>query len=73
MNEDNEGNLLIGTIDAVWKFDRVNLTNYTTQDGLTGNAIWTIYKDNKNELWFVINGEAICKFNGKQFVKYTFH
>lgn len=74
MNEDNEGNLLIGTIDAgVWKFDGVNLTNYTTQDGLTGNAIWTIYKDNKNELWFVINGEAICKFNGKQFVKYTFH
>lgn len=74
INEDNEGKLLIGTIDAgVWKFDGTNLTNYTTKEGLTGNAIWTIYKDKKNELWFVVNGEAICKFNGQTFAKYEFH
>ena len=74
INEDKEGNLLIGTIDAgVWKFDGTNLTNYTTKDGLTGNAIWAIYKDKKEELWFVTNGEAICKFDGKAFTKYAFH
>lgn len=73
INEDNAGNLLIGTIDAgVWKFDGVNLTNYTTKDGLAGNSIWTIYKDNKSELWIVTNGEAICKFNGQKFTKYEF-
>ncbi len=73
INEDNEGNLLIGTIDAgIWKFDGTNLTNYTTKEGLTGNAIWTIYKDKKGELWFVVNGEVICKFNGQTFSKYEF-
>lgn len=74
INEDKEGNILIGTIDAgVWKFDGKNLTNYTTKDGLTGNSIWAIYKDKKDTLWFITNGEAICKFNGKTFTKYAFH
>jgi ligand-binding sensor domain-containing protein len=74
INEDDSGNLWIGTIDAgVWKYDGTNLTNYTTKDGLTGKAIWTIYKDKKGELWFVTDGEAICTFNGKTFTKHTFH
>lgn len=74
INEDDKGILWIGTIDAgVWAYDGTNLTNYTTKDGLVGNAIWTIYKDKKGELWYVIDGEAICKFNGKTFVKHVFH
>jgi streptogramin lyase len=74
MNKDENGNLWIGTIDAgVWKYDGTNLTNYTTKDGLTGNAIWTIYRDKKGELWFVTDGEAICKYNGNTFTKYEFH
>jgi ligand-binding sensor domain-containing protein len=74
INEDNEGNLWVGTIDAgVWKFDGTNLTNYTTKDGLAGNSIWKIYKDRSGELWFIANGEAICKFNGKTFTRFSFH
>lgn len=74
INEDDLGNLFIGTIDAgVWKYDGKNLTNYTTKDGLLGNSIWKIYKDNKGELWFVSNGEAIYKFDGNEFVKINFH
>lgn len=70
VNEDIEGNLWIGTIDAgAWKYDGNRLTNYTTKDGLAGNAIWTIYKDKKSELWFVADGEILCKFNGKSFTK----
>lgn len=73
MNQDDNGNLWIGTIDAgVWKYDGNNLTNYTTKDGLVGNSIWTIYKDKKGELWFVTDGEAICKFNGKSFTRFVF-
>jgi Two component regulator propeller len=71
INEDREGNLWVGTIDAgLWKFDGKNWTNYTTKEGLLGNAIWAISKDNLGELWFVINGETICKFDGKAFVKF---
>jgi ligand-binding sensor domain-containing protein len=74
INEDKDGNLWVGTIDAgVWKYDGKNWKNYTTKDGLAGNAIWKIYKDKNDELWFVTNGETICKFNGNSFVKYEFH
>jgi len=74
INEDDTGNLWIGTIDAgVWKFDGTTLTNYTTKDGLAGNSIWKIYKDKKGELWFITDGEAVCKFNGNTFSKYEFH
>ena len=73
MNEDDNGNLWIGTIDAgVWKYDGNKLTNYTTKDGLAGNSIWTIYKDKSGVLWFVTDGEAICKFNGKSFTRFGF-
>lgn len=74
INEDEFGNLFIGTIDAgVWKYNGKQLINYTTKDGLSGNSIWNIYKDNKGELWFVSNGESIYKFDGNEFVKINFH
>ncbi len=73
INEDNAGNLWVGTIDAgLWKYDGNTLTNYTTKNGLPGNSIWTIYKDKKGELCFVVNGEAICKFNGKTFTRIAY-
>lgn len=72
INEDNNGNLWIGTVDTgVWKYDGSNLTNYTTKDGLTSNAINTVYKDNNGELWFGTDGDGICKFNGKTFTKFV--
>ncbi len=68
INEDNNGNIWIGTVDAgVWKFDGRNLTNYTIKDGLTSNAINTIYKDNNGDLWFGTDSHGICKFNGTTF------
>ena len=72
INEDNTGNLWIGTVDAgVWRYDGNNLTNYTTKDGLTSNAVNTIYKDKKGELWFGTDGAGVCKFNGLSFTKFV--
>jgi hypothetical protein len=31
----------------VWKYDRKILINYPSQDGFTGNSIWTISKIKK--------------------------
>ena len=70
---DNLGNLWIGTYDAgVWCYDGKKITNYTTKDGLTGNAIMSIYKDSKGTLWFGVDKGGLCTFNGKSFesVKY---
>ncbi|MCP9754924.1 regulator, partial [Lacihabitans sp. CCS-44] len=43
---------------------------YNTKEGLTSNAINTIYKDKKGELWFGTDTEGICKFNGKTFYRF---
>lgn len=72
INEDNNGNLWIGTVDAgLWKYDGKSLTNYTTKDGLTSNAVNTIYKDKNGELWFGTDADGICKFNGKDFTRFV--
>lgn len=71
INEDNTGNLWIGTVDAgVWKYDGENLTQFTTKDGLTSNAVNTIYKDNNGVLWFGTDGDGINLFNGTRFYEF---
>ncbi len=74
INEDKNGLLWIGTIDAgVWSYDGTNLKQYTEKDGLTGNAIWSISKNNAGDLLFVTNGDKICRFDGERFEEYGFH
>ena len=71
INEDKDGNIWVGTVDAgVWKYDGTHLTNYTTTDGLTSNAVNTIYKDKNSELWFGTDANGICKFNGTTFSEF---
>lgn len=71
INEDNNGNIWVGTVDSgVWKYDGNSLTNYTSENGLTSNAVNTIYKDKSGELWFGTDANGICKFNGKSFTEF---
>ncbi|WP_396188067.1 two-component regulator propeller domain-containing protein [Flavobacterium sp.] len=70
INEDRSGNIWIGTVDAgVWKYDGINLTNYGMKDGLTSDAVNTIYKDKSGELWFGTDSNGIYKFNGTTFTE----
>ncbi len=72
INEDNHGNIWIGTVDAgVWKFDGKSLIQYTTKNGLNSNVVNTIYKDRQGELWFGTDANGICKFNGTTFTEWT--
>lgn len=74
INEDNNGVLWIGTIDAgAWSYNGEQLKQYTEKDGLTGKAIWTISKNNAGDLLFVTNGEKICRFDGERFKEFGFH
>ena len=71
INEDNDGSLWIGTVDAgVWRYDGEKLTNLTTKNGLTSNAVNTIFKDKNGEMWFGTDANGIFKFNGKIFEKF---
>lgn len=68
INEDRSGNIWIGTPDAgVWKFDGINMTNYTPKEGLSGYSVTLIYKDKNGELLFVSDGEAVLRYDGKIF------
>ncbi len=72
INEDDFGNLWIGTVDAgAWKYDGTTLTHYTMKDGLSSNAVNTIYKDKYGQLWFGTDENGICKFNGINFQKFN--
>ncbi len=67
MAEDKDGNMWFGTIDAgVWKHDGTTITNFTTKDGLTSNAVNTIYKDRNGTLWFGTN-DGVCTYDGTKF------
>lgn len=71
INEDNNNNIWIGTVDSgVWKFDGNSLKNYNGKDGLKSDAVNFIYKDKKGELWFGTDDTGIFKFNGKTFEKF---
>ncbi|MES2836759.1 MAG: two-component regulator propeller domain-containing protein [Bacteroidota bacterium] len=72
INEDNNGELWIGTVDTgVWRYNGNKLSNYTKENGLTSNAINTIYKNKKGELLFATDNDGICKFNGVFFTRFV--
>ena len=67
INEDREGRLWIGTVDAgVWQLDGDVLRNYTEADGLTGKAVTVIYKDKAGDLLFV-SGSVVHRLIGDKF------
>lgn len=69
INEDDRGNLWIGTGDAgAWQYDGNKLTNYSA-DNFDNSGIEIIYKDKTNELWFATNGTGLYKFNETAFTK----
>ncbi|MCE3225878.1 MAG: hypothetical protein K0S32_429 [Bacteroidetes bacterium] len=81
ITDDKDGNLWIGTIDAgVWKYDThpngsagrgERLTNYTTQNGLGSNFIWTIFRDKNDCLWFGTDGSGVYTLDDKTFKRFT--
>jgi len=69
--EDSLGNMWLGSVySGIWEYNpKTNkFKNYTRNEGVKSDNIWTIYKTKKGELLFA--GEspgAIYKFNGKAF------
>lgn len=69
--EDSLGNMWFGTVySGIWKYNpKTNeFKNYTKDEGVRSENIWTIYKTKKGELLFA--GEspsAVYMFNGNSF------
>lgn len=66
--EDSKGNIWFGDRDAgVWKYDGIEMTNYTKKDGLINDLALSIFEDNKGNLWFGTKDGKVYTFNGKTF------
>ena len=67
--QDKTGNLWIGTLGGLSKYDGRNFTSYTIRNGLGNNMIWSLAADSAGNIWVGGNTD-IAMFNGKTFVHY---
>lgn len=49
--EDTKGNIWIGALDGLFKFDEFEFKHFTTDEGLSSNNVRVIYEDNSEVLW----------------------
>jgi ligand-binding sensor domain-containing protein/signal transduction histidine kinase len=69
MAQDRNGELWIGTLGGLSRYDGYSFTNYTTRDGLENNSVWALAVDRNNNIW--IGGQnSISVFNGKTIIHY---
>jgi signal transduction histidine kinase/ligand-binding sensor domain-containing protein len=61
--EDKKGNLWIGTEDGVYKYDGTTFTHLTTNNGLSGNRVFSVLEDRDGNLWFGTIGNGVTKYD----------
>ncbi len=70
--QDKNGNLWIGTIGGLSRYDGRNFTNYSVRNGMLNNIVHTIAVDTKNHIW-IGNANSVSSFDGKTFTHYVLH
>jgi len=64
--EDNEGNILIGTLgEGLQVFKGEKFVSYSKTDGLINSQVWAICQDNNLNYWFGTN-EGLTIYNPKE-------
>ncbi len=65
--QDKAGDLWFGTTgEGVYRYDGKLFTQFTVQDGLNSNTIWSILEDRNGNIWFGTDNGA-CRYDGKTF------
>ena len=63
--QDKAGNLWFGTTgEGVYRYDGKLFTQYTINNGLSSNKVWSILEDKEGNIWFGTDN-GICKYDGK--------
>lgn len=68
--QDDLGYVWLATGSGISKFDGVNFTNYTTEDGLASGEIKKIVKDSKGNLWMGHTSGSLSFFDGETIRKH---
>lgn len=67
--QDSTGNLWIGTLGGLSRYDGRNFTNYTVRNGLLHNIIRALAADRQGNIW-IGTPEGLSRFDGKNFRHY---
>ncbi len=68
--QDRTGNLWIGTLGGLSRYDGKTFTNYTVRNGLLNNIVNAIAVDAQNNIW-ISGPSGVSQFNGRSFSHYT--
>ncbi|MCF6132475.1 ligand-binding sensor domain-containing protein [Flavobacterium wongokense] len=80
MLEDKNGNIWFATEKAIggiyvgggaWRYDGKSFTNYTTNEGLVHNGVFTIVEDASGKLWFGTRNVGLSMFDGIRFTQFS--
>ena len=64
--QDKKGNIWFGTTgEGVYKYDGKLFTQFTMNDGLNSNCVWSILEDRAGNIWFGTS-EGICRSEGNE-------
>ena len=64
--QDKAGNLWFGsTGEGVYRYDGKLFKQFTIQDGLNSNTVWTMLEDKKGNIWFGTD-KGLCKYDGNK-------
>jgi ligand-binding sensor domain-containing protein/two-component sensor histidine kinase len=68
---DSNNEVFIATDQGLMKIDQKHsITDYTREDGLASNDVWSLLCDKKNNLW-IGTSQGLSKFDGKIFTHYV--
>lgn len=64
--QDATGDLWFGTTgEGIYRYDGRGFIQYTTQDGLPSNIVWSALCDKDDQLWFGTDA-GLCRWNGER-------
>ena len=69
LTQDKAGNLWIGTLGGLSRYDGRNFTNYTVRNGLLNNMVRALAADANGNLW-IGSPEGLSQYDGKTFRHY---
>ena len=61
-----DGTGWFGIGGGVSRYDGTEFVNFTTEDGLANNVVWSVLQDREGSLWFGSEGGGLSRYDGDQ-------